>query len=45
MNEIDKNLMEDLRKEAKDNNVLESIVASVSRSTLSEASQNSKPLK
>ena len=44
MNEIDKNLMEDLRNEAKNNNILESIVASVSRSSLSE-SQNSKQLK
>ena len=34
MNEIDKNLMEDLRNEAKYNKVLESIVASVSKTTL-----------
>ena len=38
MSEIDKNLMEDLRNEAKYNKVLEGIVDSVSKSSLSEQS-------
>ena len=42
MNPIDKNLMEDLRNEAKNNKLLSSIVASVSRSSMSELSENSK---
>ena len=42
MNSIDKNLMEDLRNEAKNNKLLSSIVASVSRSSMSELSENSK---
>ena len=42
MNSIDKNLMDDLRNEAKNNKLLSSIVASVSRSSMSELSENSK---
>ena len=45
MNPIDKNLMEDLRNESKNNKVLNSIVASVSRSSISELSEGSKTLK
>ena len=45
MNVIDKNLMDDLRNEAKNNKLLSSIVASVSRSSMSELSQDSKNLK
>ena len=45
MNPIDKNLMEDLRNEAKNNKLLSSIVASVSRSSISELSEGSKSLK
>ena len=42
MNLIDKNLMEQLRNEAKNNKLLSSIVASVSRSSMSEISEGSK---
>ena len=42
MNLIDKNLMDDLRNEAKNNKLLSSIVASVSRSSMSELSEGSK---
>ena len=42
MNLIDKNLMEQLRNEAKNNKLLSSIVASVSRSSISEVSEGSK---
>ena len=42
MNAIDKNLMDDLRKEAKNNKLLSSIVASVSRSSMSEFSEGTK---
>ena len=42
MNAIDKNLMDDLRKEAKNNKLLSSIVASVSRSSMSELSEGTK---
>ena len=42
MNLIDKNLMEQLRNEAKNNKLLSSIVASVSRSSMSEVSEGSK---
>ncbi len=45
MNIINKNLMDDLRNEAKNNKVLSSIVASVSRSSMSELSEGSKNLK
>ena len=45
MNLIDKNLMDDLRNEAKNNKLLSSIVASVSRSSMSELSEGSKNLK
>ena len=45
MNVIDKNLMDDLRNEAKNNKLLSSIVASVSRSSMSELSEGSKNLK
>ena len=45
MNIIDKNLMDDLRNEAKNNKLLSSIVASVSRSSMSELSEGSKNLK
>ena len=45
MNIIDKNLMDDLRNEAKNNKLLSSIVASVSRSSMSELSECSKNLK
>ena len=45
MNSIDKNLMEDLRNEAKNNKLLSSIVASVSRASMSELSEGSKNLK
>ena len=45
MNAIDKNLMDDLRNEAKNNKLLSSIVASVSRSSMSELSEGSKNLK
>ena len=45
MNIIDKNLMDGLRNEAKNNKVLSSIVASVSRSSMSELSEGSKNLK
>ena len=42
MNAIDKNLMDDLRNEAKNNKLLSSIVASVSRSSMSELSEGTK---
>ena len=42
MNLIDKNLMDDLRNEAKNSKLLTSIVASVSRSSMSELSEASK---
>ena len=45
MNVIDKNLMDDLRNEAKNNKLLSSIVASVSRSSMSELSEGSKNVK
>jgi len=45
MNLIDKNLMEDLRNEAKNNKLLSNIVASVSRASMSELSEGSKNLK
>ena len=45
MNLIDKNLMDDLRNEAKNSKLLTSIVASVSRSSMSELSEASKNLK
>ena len=45
MNIIDKNLMEDLRNEAKNNKLLSSIVASVSRSSMSELSEATKSMK
>ena len=45
MNLIDKNLMEILRNEAKNSKLLTSIVASVSRSSMSELSEASKSVK
>ena len=42
MNIIDKNLMDDLRNEAKNNKFLSNIVASVSRSSMSELSEGTK---
>ena len=45
MNIIDKNLLEELRNEAKSNKVLSSIVASVSKSSMGVANDNSKGFK
>ena len=45
MTKIDKNLMEELRHEAKTNKVLNTIVMSVSKSSVADLNENSKVLK
>ena len=45
MTKIDKNLMEELRQEAKSNKLLNTIVMSVSKSSVADLNENSKMLK
>lgn len=45
MNKIDKNLMEELRDESKNNKLLNKIVMSVSRNSIADISEESKILK
>ena len=45
MNKIDKNLLEEMRNEAKDNKLLNKIVMSVSKNSIAELSESSKILK
>ena len=44
MNKIDKNLLEELRNEAKDNKLLNQIVMSVSKNSIAELSESSSKI-